>query len=1376
MKGKKHFTVYKIPGGKRIRLGDEESIHAFDSYYPEWETKFYMVPPFLPKRDSLFGEDKGYTGEVEIIQSFLESRISGILISNFSSKDENKILQSKAKATFEIDFIFLAKNFEMWIIEVRKSQPNRIAKSIKEKFEQAISNRNHILSLAHKMFGKQFSEALGKICNCVVAIPDADANDFKNFKYTETWKMFKDKSPCYKVEFINDKCSIIQCISGGKHICMDDLKLMQLKQFYATLTLVKTSLLSFDPEKNLSTSEKKYIWKFTDGMHPNEYHIILSPEQWTILKDLPTHLQIVGEAATGKTELLKAILFRILKYFSIKKELRDPKSKIGTIFRGLEQIVFIIFGDRPYLKDSIENFISQVKCKLNFSQEHKPVVELQMISECCAKDIDIRLAKHLELKCKVLGKTFVLIDECYHKISSPSLLQRLHDCQGCWMTGVLAGQDPLHTGWIPYLSRTSRFQIRPLRRLYRGTKGITMAASTLRLANFSDSPSFLANQCSYIECVDDLKVKDIEDFSGIQDEEDTLVALIKGESSSGDLVLQSTDSRVITEEIRLNDRNIAEDCFYLTKCTGTERSSVVIIIEVPPKEFAVQADVMFTLLSIYTSRALNSCTIYCSRGVQRILQNTLFPKKTVQVIRFGKNSDLPMFSYQEVSSDLEYINPNLNPLTVAAGAGSNNIHLFKKYVADKSPLILQGAFQIMMHNSFRPNMEIVKALLKSMKDINILNDHGQTPLIIAVEQKQSEIVRHLLDSTRDVDAHKSNDDTLVLDAARDESHKTVLHLIKDNVDVNAQDDYGHTALIFAARSGHIEIVQDLIRADAAVNAQNNDGDTALILAANEGHIAIVQDLIKADAAVNAQNNSGNSALILASQNGHIKVVQDLIKADAAVNAQNNYCDSALICSARNGHIEIVQDLIKADVNVNLQNDQMGETALILAAKNGQTENVRYLIKAFADVNAKDNYGNTALICAAQNGHIEILQDLIKANAAVNAQDTAGATALNYSAWNGHNEVVQDLIKADAGINTQDNDGDTALILAAKEGHIDVVQDLVKANASVNIYNNEGATALILAAENGHIEIVQDLIKADADVNAQDNGGGTALIFASQNGHIEIVQDLIKAGATVNTQDNDGDCALVLAAYEGHIEIVYDLIKADANVNLQDSNRSTALNIAAQDGNKQIVDHLIKANADVNVRDAEGDTPLIVSAACGHMEIVSSLIRAGAEVNLSNKNDDTPIILAAHWGQTKFVQECLKPRNNGSKTSQELIKANIKSPNRYSQIVRDLIKAKADVNSHNKDSKTPLISAAQVGHVDSVQILIKSNASVNAQSEDGNTPLIIAVLNEHMNVVEELIEADANPDIQNKNADTALIIAARNGNHEIASHLSNRKIE
>ena len=1438
-KRKEHFNAYKIPGGKRISLGDEESIYAFDSYYPEWAKQLYMVPPYLSKRDNLFGEDKGYTGETEIAHSFLESKINGILISNFSSKDKNKILQSKSKETFEIDFIFLAENFEMWIIEVRKSQPSRIAKSIKEKFEQTINNRNLILRLATKMFGTQFSDTLGNICNCVVAIPDAKSDDFKKFKSTEIWGKFKSESPCYKVEFINDKCSVTECIPNGKQICLDDFDLMKLKRFYAALTLVKTSILSFDPEQYLSAREKRDIAEFTHGMHPSEYHIILSPEQWSLLEELPTHVQIVGEAATGKTELLKAMLFKILKYLSMNKEMHDCESKISKISEGLEQILFIIFGERPYLKDNMEKFISQVRNKLSLSKNHKPVVELHMISDQSAEDIDTHLSQLLESKRIRPKDNFILIDECYHRISMDFLLNIFYNCRGCWMAGVLTGQNPLTVGWIPdtYLAR---FQVRPLRRLYRGTKGITTASSTLRLASTSDIPSFLANQVSYIESFNDLKVKDIDQFPGLQDAKDTLAVFLKGDRYSGSLNFLSRCDSIIIEEIHLNDEGMAKNCLYLSKCAGFERNSVTIIVAVSLQQLFEKADIMYKLLSIYTSRAVNTCTIYCRREAQAMLLNKLFPKKTVQVLRFRKDSELPMFSDQEIISDLESINSNLSPLAVASGADNMNVQLFAKLMQDQPPTVLRDTFENIMLNSVQPNMEIVRALLASMNDINMRTARGKTPLIIAAEQKQTKIIRHLMLYDKDIKAYNLNKDTtmkestgIMLDLvkdhinvnARDHDGVTALihaahyghmevvrylieaspnvngqdkdaitalnlaalnghmeivkYLIEANVSVNGQVKDSHIALILAADNGHMEIVKYLIEANADINGQGKNGHTALISAAYRGHLEIVKFFIKADANVDEHTSNGFTALIAAAQNGHMETVKFLIEANANVNDQTHDGSTALSFAAHYGHMEIVKYLIEVNANVNRQ-EKNGVTALRRAAQNGHMDIVKYLIEAGANVNEQDDNGDTALLSAAQNGHVEVVKCLIEANASVDGQGGGGLTALILAAQNGHVEIVKCLIEANANVSEQDNNGVTALSLAAQNGHLEVVKYLIEVNANVNGQDKYGVTALILAAENGHMEVVKYLIGANAKVNEQDYYGYAALILAAENGHMEIVTYLIQANANINEQEEDGSTALHFAVRNGHVEIVKYLIKAGAEINLQNSHGSTALNIAAEFGSTQIVDDLINANADVNLQDADGDTPLTVSAACGHMEIVKSLIKAGSDVNLGNNNEDTAIILAARWGKTNFVQESLKAYTTRFKTTHEmmkhkLIKANIKAPNRYSQIVEDLIEAKADVNLHNKDGYTSIIFAAQDGNIDIVQCLIKSNANVNAPNKNGDTPLIVAAFNGHTNIVKTLIEADANIDVQNKDGDTALIIAAHSGNDEIMSELSKKII-
>ena len=77
---KRTLTKYKIPVGKKITLIDKEAVLVFEEYYPEWEKTFHIVPPQLAERNTLFGSDEGYDGEVKIANAFEENGINGILI------------------------------------------------------------------------------------------------------------------------------------------------------------------------------------------------------------------------------------------------------------------------------------------------------------------------------------------------------------------------------------------------------------------------------------------------------------------------------------------------------------------------------------------------------------------------------------------------------------------------------------------------------------------------------------------------------------------------------------------------------------------------------------------------------------------------------------------------------------------------------------------------------------------------------------------------------------------------------------------------------------------------------------------------------------------------------------------------------------------------------------------------------------------------------------------------------------------------------------------------------------------------------------------------------------------------------------------------
>lgn len=69
----------------------------------------------------------------------------------------------------------------------------------------------------------------------------------------------------------------------------------------------------------------------------------------------------------------------------------------------------------------------------------------------------------------------------------------------------------------------------------------------------------------------------------------------------------------------------------------------------------------------------------------------------------------------------------------------------------------------------------------------------------------------------------------------------------------------------------------------------------------------------------------------------------------------------------------------------------------------------------------------------------------------------------------------------------------------------------------------------------------------------------------------------------------------------------------------------------------------------------------------------------------------------------------------------------------------LIKAGADIEL---GASTPLMEAAQEGHLELVKYLLQANANVHAQTQTGDTALTYACENGHTDVADLLLECNA----------------------------------
>jgi len=94
----------------------------------------------------------------------------------------------------------------------------------------------------------------------------------------------------------------------------------------------------------------------------------------------------------------------------------------------------------------------------------------------------------------------------------------------------------------------------------------------------------------------------------------------------------------------------------------------------------------------------------------------------------------------------------------------------------------------------------------------------------------------------------------------------------------------------------------------------------------------------------------------------------------------------------------------------------------------------------------------------------------------------------------------------------------------------------------------------------------------------------------------------------------------------------------------------------------------------------------------------------------------------------------------------LITSSISVENGKLDIVKYLIKSKADINTIDKNGQTPLHLALDVSIV---KLLIKSKTDLNAIDQYGHTPLHLCACKSNFDLVKYLIECKADINVKDK---------------------------
>ena len=133
------------------------------------------------------------------------------------------------------------------------------------------------------------------------------------------------------------------------------------------------------------------------------------------------------------------------------------------------------------------------------------------------------------------------------------------------------------------------------------------------------------------------------------------------------------------------------------------------------------------------------------------------------------------------------------------------------------------------------NIVLVQALVGGGANVNVSDEIGATPLLLAASRGQRDVVRYLIEQGANVNASDKNGNTplslvAVWHDAMSGDSDLINALLDRGADINGAYHLGTTPLMFALQSGNMTTARLLIARHADVNRRNFQGISALSLA------------------------------------------------------------------------------------------------------------------------------------------------------------------------------------------------------------------------------------------------------------------------------------------------------------------------------------------------------------------------------------------------------------------------------------------------------------------------------------------------------------------------------------------------------------------
>jgi ankyrin repeat protein len=670
---------------------------------------------------------------------------------------------------------------------------------------------------------------------------------------------------------------------------------------------------------------------------------------------------------------------------------------------------------------------------------------------------------------------------------------------------------------------------------------------------------------------------------------------------------------------------------------------------------------------------------------------------------------------------------------------------------------------------------IVNLLLAHGANINAKNRLGDTPVMIARNQRHELLAKYLDDVAAGRIKRPSPADLnpvltqTSIKANSSPNAITIMRSVKARPFGRDKPSLASTTelptasksksslaslLHIAALQGDTKIVRHLLDRGADIHAKGHGNATAL-------HLAVIGFDKKT-----LTNEDTSFSIIQPRQyisGGNVETICLLLERGANVNANADNNMTPLHIATLHGNIEAITLLLDRGANIYARGVDDASVLHMAAVSfdnnvlfyGDKTETIRLLLIRGADANARDDTHTTALHTAALHCNIEAIRLLHSNGADIHAVDDNGSTVLhalaNFKGVSKRSErqrrlAAELLLAYGIDISAVNCNGHTAAMVA----------QIVPGSHHLAVYLNDVIAGKIARPTLADLNLPL-LPVSVTNSSAPKNTNATIPCSSSSSPPFGTSSSTssapVKLPSTLATQlpisskNNLRSLSLAEpppewfeAAAQGNLLQLKNLIEAlQFDINTKDKKGLTALHLAAKNGHLGAIKFLLTLNADIHVKDDDGNTLLHLAAQEGHTSIINFVLSQGVTLFIKNYHGNTALHMASGSNQfEKIVDLVERDRNINAINYYGITVFDTVMVDGKIKTVKYLLKRGANIHiSQNKSGWTPLHLAAgyktqrwSPRHIAKlIYLLISYGADIRAIDDEGRT--IIHLLEERL---------------------------------------------